>query len=180
MKSLIILFVICVSFNIHGQEYHFSLSSLGEDRLYNDPPDEYSLLEGGIILKGSGLYGEELWRYGWFLDYIPSNFLYRYDIDQSMITIGGTFGAAFDVSEAIQLQALAEVGYRHTNVSGDRDPYNGFALNLNLNGVYWLDGDIHPKLNLGFISQPDGGNSDRFISFGPQWYIGVGAIYLVD
>jgi hypothetical protein len=179
MRHTLTIVLLCLATFIQAQQYHFSLSSLfeHEEMAYFDPPNAYSALEGGLMLKASGVYGQSVLRYGWFVDYIPTNYVYRYDYDLEMISLGGIIGAAFDANDQIQIQALGEIGYRNSSLSLDLDSYSGLAINLNINGIYWLDGDFHPKANIGFQTQPDGGNSDVFFSYSPQWYIGIGVVY---
>ncbi|MEQ8627199.1 hypothetical protein [Ekhidna sp.] len=172
----IILFVLLVSAS--AQQYHVSINSVFEveEVAYFDPPDAFSALEGGLMIKAAGVYGESTLRYGWFINYIPSNYVYRYDFDLQMIGLGGVIGASFEVEDNIEIQPLAQIGYRVSLPSEDVDSYNGLAVNLNINGIYWLEGNVHPKLNFGFLTQPAGGNSDNTFTFSPQWFIGAGVV----
>lgn len=178
MKIYLTIILLTFFVSAGAQQYHFSVNSVFEieEVAYFDPPNAYSALEGGFMIKAEGVYGESIIRYGWFVNYIPSNYVYRYDFDLQMIGLGGVIGAAFEVEDNIEIQSLAQVGYRVSIPSEDLDSYNGFALNLNINGIYWLDGNIHPKLNFGFLTQPAGGNSDVTFTFSPQWFIGGGIV----
>ena len=175
----IFVLVLVISISAHSQQYHLSINSLFEveEVAYFDPPDAYSALEGGFMLKASGLYGESTLRYGWFFNYIPTNYVFRYDFDLQMLGIGGLIGAAFEVEDFGEIQGLLGVGIRGSFASDDLDDYSGLATNLNINGIYWLDGNIHPKLNFGFLAQPAGGNDDQTFTFSPQWYLGAGIVF---
>jgi len=179
-KLTILSLMLAVSVAAIGQQYHLSVNSVFEVEkvAYFDPPDAYSALEGGFMLKAMGLYGESTFRYGWFLNYMPSNYVYRYDFDLEMLELGGVVGAAFEASDDIEVQGLLEIGYRGSFPDlEDEDAFNGMALNLHVNGIYWLDGNFHPKLNFGFITQPTGGNEDITFTFSPQWFLGAGIVF---
>lgn len=181
MKKSILAILICCAisrlslaqpnFGLTAQ-YHFESEETG----YLDPPDRYSDLGPSIALRFDLIFEiGDVFEMGTYTLLSPSTEIYRLDATFFMGEIGFLIGPRFDVGSNHELRAYAQLGVKGL-FSSEFDPMGAFGTNLNANFVFNKDNKISPKVDIGFIAQPAGGNDDIFFSHSPYWYIGGGII----
>jgi hypothetical protein len=94
--------------------------------------------------------------------------------DVRILTFGGTIKARFHAAPAIQIRPGAAVGYQTIDIEG-ADSTKGFDLGAFVEVAHVVPGRrLEWLLELGFITQPSGGNADIDLSFGPIFYVAGG------
>lgn len=152
--------------------YHFE----SEETAYFDPPDRFSGLGSAIALRGSAEFpwGEHFIG-GPYLQIIPSMEVYRFDVSPIVFELGLMIGPRFPVSNH-EIRVTGQIGYRKVSSDSDFVDSDGLATNLNIEFLFNRENSISPKVALGFLAQPTGGNDEVFFSFSPYWYIGGGVV----
>jgi len=182
MKKLLILISIIAMpvYALAQVNWELSLNyHLGADEnVYLEEPDAFLSMESALGFKGRAtmpLGGTFVG--GLFLGYIPSVGLEEADTDASLLEFGLMFGPNFEVGD-MNLITTAEIGYRTTSVD-ESGISNLDGLGLNFNAALWIkpSESICPKVELGFITQPTGGNDDTSVTWSPYWYIGGGIVF---
>jgi hypothetical protein len=90
----------------------------------------------------------------------------------SMSEIGMVLKGRFNVSERVQIKPGAYVGYRSYG-SGAGD---GLGVNANVQVQYQM-GKMKPFIELGFLTQPAGGNKTAEATFSPVFQTSVGLAF---
>ncbi len=94
--------------------------------------------------------------------------------DTTITTLGGTLKARLDIGE-IELRPGVAVGYQVVDVDeSEVDDITGFDIGGFMEvSIPFVDA-AHGLVELGFITQPSGGNDDGEITWGPIIYLLVG------
>lgn len=113
---------------------------------------------GGFLLYGSsGLEGE---------------------VDATVITVGGTIKGRFPAGN-MEIRPGIVLGYQ--TITGEAFEDSDDSTGIDVGGTVELAVPISPKSDflgeIGFVSQPGGGNEDSEITFGPIFYIAGGASF---
>jgi hypothetical protein len=97
------------------------------------------------------------------------------DFDESanIITLGGTIKGRFKAGTSIYLRPGLALGYQMIGGDAFED-----VKGLNISAIFELVKSLQNKNaivgELGFITQPAGGNEDADVTFGPIFYLTVG------
>lgn len=94
-------------------------------------------------------------------------------LSANVFAIGGTLRARFQLEGGIQLRPGVILAYQST--SGDAfDDVSGLNVGLSFDVVFPLKGFNAIVGEIGFTSQPSGGNEDADVTWAPIFYIAVG------
>ena len=95
------------------------------------------------------------------------------DAGANIITLGGTIKGRFKAGTSIYLRPGLALGYQM--ISGDAfDDVSGLDVGAIFEIVKPLQNKNAIVGELGFITQPSGGNEDADVTFGPIFYLTVG------
>jgi len=138
-----------------------------------DPPGWDVDTEMGWMLNicGDAMVAPKL-SLGGFIIYAGTS-AEEFDESASIFTLGGTIKGRFTMQSGWQLRPGLAIGYQM--IGGDAfEDVNG----LDVGGIFEV---VKPLANkkalvgeLGFITQPSGGNDDADVTFGPIFYLNVG------
>ncbi|WP_143559095.1 hypothetical protein [Alkalispirochaeta americana] len=87
---------------------------------------------------------------------------------------GGALRARYFVTETFSLRPGLEFGYRRTTIEEVSDDPRGVGLNGTMEVQYHFPSGAIPYVDMGFMSQPFGGNRQWDITWGPRFYLSVG------
>ncbi len=179
MKKILItsLLIYCISLNTSAQvQWDLSLNYYfeTEETVYLDPPDLFSGLSSAIGIRGKAVFpwGNRFVG-GVLISYIPSVELIRFEEDGSFVELGVMVGPTFDIGD-LTLVTTGEISFRSIPTDNENLESTGLGTNLNVTLIFNSQNNISPKVELGFITQPAGGNDDLEYTFSPYWYIGGG------
>jgi len=182
MKNIILtsLLFSLITFSTNAQvRWDFSVDYLfeSEGTAFFDPPNRYSGLGSAVLLRVSPLFeiGEHFIG-GPYVSTIPSVEIFRFDVSPTLFELGFQIGPRFEIAGAHELRAMAQIGYRQWITSDEFISSNGLATNLNITFEFNKENALSPKVEIGFLTQPTGGNDEVFISFSPYWYVGGGIV----
>ena len=103
----------------------------------------------------------------------PTVTVFDEDYDANITTFGGTIKGRFGGADALQVRPGLAVGYQLISSDEGVDDVKG----LDVGGLVELSipaGSIRVPIELGFISQPAGGNDDSDVTFSPIFYLAGG------
>ncbi len=177
MKTLLLSFFLSASFLSSAQvQWGTALRYVFEGEGYLDPPDRYTALGSSIMFSGEAAFPWGDWLVGGgYVNFSSGVEIYYLDYSPSVLELGFFLGPQFDVGSDHQARAVAQIGYR--GWLGGGNAMEGLGTNLNMNFIFNKSSSISPKIDLGFVAQPVGGNDIYFFSHSPTWYIGGGAIF---
>ncbi|WP_319478308.1 outer membrane beta-barrel protein [Marispirochaeta aestuarii] len=100
-------------------------------------------------------------------------------VDGSFAEIGMGIKPRFFISPEISIKPGLNIGYRSLSSDSEYgDDVDGLAVNLSIEGQYHLaNSPVIPFLDIGFLSQPTGGNDYADITWAPIMYLSFGAAY---
>jgi hypothetical protein len=96
------------------------------------------------------------------------------DIKTSLISVGGTIKPRFMLSENLQLRPGLAFGYNAMKNDQMKDASNGLNVGMQIELTTKLQDGVGFVAELGFISQPTGGNDDGDITFPPIIFLTIG------
>lgn len=113
---------------------------------------------------------------GAYLNYSPTEVE---GVESSSTEFGMGIKPRFFISPEISIKPGLNIGYRSLSSDEDfADDVDGLAVNVSIEGQYhMLDSPVIPFVDLGFLSQPTGGNEFADITWAPIMYISFGAAY---
>jgi hypothetical protein len=105
----------------------------------------------------------------------PSVTLLGDDYGVTVTTLGATIKGRFNLQNGMQLRPGLAIGYQMTS----SDAYTDNVKGLGIGGIFEVVKPLANSKNalvgeLGFITQPSGGNSDVDVTFGPIFYLAFG------
>lgn len=98
----------------------------------------------------------------------------NYSKSSNVMTIGGTIKPRFALSDDIQIRPAIAFGYQYIKNEDMTDNSNGFDVGGQLEIAKYLANGGAIVGELGFISQPVGGDGTIDITFPPILYISIG------
>lgn len=162
-------------FTDRKRDIGIGLGYLFEGEAYFAFPDVYSGTAGSVFLRFFyDHYFSEKITAGGYVQFAPTAEFFRFD-NASMIELGLAFKPRFILADQFALKPGFNVGYRKFSSDNDFVDSNGLATNLSIELQYDWQRTFIPFFELGFLAQPAGGNDFTDITFGPKWYIMVGA-----
>ncbi len=111
---------------------------------------------------------------GFYLLYAPSVTIKEYDGGGDLVEFGLSFKTDFDLQDGMLARPGLNLGYRTLN-SSQIETIRGLGVNLSVQ-VMKPKVSSTPFFEVGFLSQPSGGNTDSDVTFAPILYIGGGII----
>lgn len=93
----------------------------------------------------------------------------------SVVGVGPTIKARFGIGEKLALRPSLSIGYQHGSWTGTAPTTTGLGIGLQLEGAFPLGAGVNGLVQLGFSTQPTGGNADIDLTWGPIFYLAVGA-----
>ncbi|MEL6916973.1 MAG: hypothetical protein AAFO99_04505 [Bacteroidota bacterium] len=162
------------------QEYGVSVGLLTEGSFYISELDENFGLESGFTLHGFyDHYITEKFSIGGNISVsFPS--LEILDENVTFYEFALALKPRFDVSDKVTYKPGFNIGYRIINapdIDEEGGTIQGLGLNLTNELQFHIDQGFTPFFDLGFISQPAGGNDDFNVTFSPLIMIRVGVVF---
>ena len=140
------------------------------DNLYVAEADEFFYVGDGVLLKGEAIrYLPAFSRRFGVGVFLQAGYLWYDGYEEiAMVEAGPAFSWRLQVEPFVVVPTLY-FGYRHY---GD-DAGDGLGINVSLQARY-PRGRYTPFLDVGFLTQPTGGNDDTDITFSPVFTLGAG------
>jgi hypothetical protein len=114
---------------------------------------------------------------GLFGHYVPSITYENSTVEQSMFEIGFAIKPRFTLSDTVILKPGLGIGYRKYS-SDEKTADNMQALGTNFScELQFVSKSFTPYIEVGFLAQPVGGNSDWSMDFPPIWYVMGGVAF---
>lgn len=140
-----------------------------------DPVDTEFDTDSGIVfgLKADTKVAEKM-SMGAFYQYSSFSILDGEDVDVN--TIGLTIKGKFENKSNIEIRPGLALGYQTCDSDALNDSTSGFDLGAFVEFAYPLLNKNKGAMTgeIGFITQPAGGNSDVDVTFGPIFYLAIG------
>ena len=92
----------------------------------------------------------------------------------SYTEVGLALKPRFFLGDNFTVKPGLNLGYRVINESFIEDPVTGLGIDLTTEIQFNIAGAFKPYVDLGFITQPTGGNEDSDITFGPVFNARIG------
>lgn len=173
MKNLLWALLLTVSLSAMGQELpkselSVSVGYMTEGEVYVWTPNVYGSVGETVLFRADFTgYFSDYFGVGGYLSY--ANPYYWAFGNVSMYEVGFVMKGRFKAGEKVLIKIPAYVGYRgYGNEAGQ-------ALAINLSGVFEYQGEqVKPFLDVGFLSQPTGGNDATTMTFSPTFQVSVG------
>ena len=183
-KILVIIAVILIALSVPGsspaydwnkEQYEFGvkLGMIFEGEVYMDPPDQYFDTDAGFMfaLRADAVVTPKM-SAGVFLHQI-SNATGAGD-EMTTTAIGGSLKVRLTMSPDLQLRPGLTIGYNMICGDAFQEDATGLELGAFLEAALHLQDGHMVTGELGFVSQPAGGNSDIDMTYGPTFYLLAG------
>lgn len=176
MKKIISALLLIFPLSLHAQdlpksEFGISAGYLFEGEVYLWEPNVYGSAGETFLLKADYV--------GYFSDYVGLGGYVSYGNPWydgletvTMSELGVEFITRFKTGDQFLFKPSVCLGYRSFGSGGGK----GFAVNLAA-ALQYSGEKVKPYLELGFISQPAGGNSSTDITFSPIFQTSVGITF---
>jgi hypothetical protein len=182
MKKLLIPMLLLMTSVISAQElrkdeFAISVGYLFAGELYVYAPVNryFSFGESYIVKLEYAHYFEAMSkRFGAGLYVSTANPYYGAFENVSMAELGILLKGRFNVSEKVQIKPWAYVGYRSYGSKAGQ----GLGVNANVAFQYQMQ-KIKPFVEIGFLTQPDGGTDAATATFGPTFQTSIGLAFWV-
>jgi len=179
-KTFLILTLLCIVSNLNAQklkntEFSISAAYMFEDAvLYFHEINQERFVGDTFLLKGDFSYFPDSFskRFGFGLYYTWAEPFYAFYDVVSQNEFGLSLKAKFNISRKIIFVPTAYIGYR----SYDGEAGEGMGVNFSAIFQFPLD-KITPFLDIGFMTQPAGGNDETDITYSPVFVIGGGVSF---
>jgi hypothetical protein len=141
--------------------------SVDSDPYYNDFQKDNSFLMKGYL---DSIITPKF-CIGMYMHYAPSVTYENTYIEQSMIEFGFAIKPRFVLNDTVVLKPGLGIGYRKY-YSDSKTADNMQALGTNFScEIQFVSKKFTPYVEVGFLAQPVGGNSDWSMDFPPIWYL---------
>jgi len=176
MKRALFAWLVVFPLAVCGQdlpksEMSVSAGYLFEGEVYVWQPNQYGSVGETFLIKADYVgYFSDFVGMGGYVAY-GSPWYWAYET-VGMFEVGVVFKARFQAGEKFLFKVPVYVGYRSFG-----DPA-GNALGINLSGVLQYQGEnVKPFIDIGFLSQPIGGNDATDMTFGPVFQASLGVAF---
>jgi len=162
-----------------SRDFGISVGYIFEGSAYFAEPDRYSAHTAGPMIRAFyDSFLMERFAVGLYAQAALSDFP-RYTTEEGTILVELGFSAKprFLVGEKMALKPGLNVGYRTYLADDEYVQSDGLGLNLGLELQYDIGASYLPFLEVGFISQPWGGNDETDITFDPITYVQLGIAF---
>ena len=99
------------------------------------------------------------------------------DVPDQMLEVGGTIRFIVQAAPQIKVRPGVGLGYRTISGGDDIDDIAGMGVNLSVEIEYDRPTGVDPYADVGFITQPNGGNDDVDVTWGPILYLMGGVVF---
>lgn len=132
--------------------------------------------DAGFLLRAfADMYVAPKFAVGAYFNYTSSEVE---GLDATSVEFGMALKPRFFLSPDISVKPGLNIGYRNSSIDiPASDNVDGLAVNLSVELQYHLGTGLIPFLDIGFLSQPTGGNSDSDVTWAPIFYINFGAAF---
>jgi hypothetical protein len=173
MKKSFVAGLLVISLAAMGQELpkselSVSLGYLMEGEVYVWTPNVYGSVGETVLFKADYTgYFSDYFGVGGYVSY--ANPYYWAFGNVSMYEVGFLLKGRFKAGEKMLIKLPVYVGYRgYGNEAGQ-------ALAINVSGVFEYQSEkVKPFLDIGFLSQPTGGNDATSMTFSPTFQVSAG------
>jgi hypothetical protein len=178
MKKLMIVLLMMTSVvtaqELKKDEFGISIGYLFAGEMYAATPNRYYSFGESYLLKLEWAHYFEAMskRFGVGLFVHTASPYYGPSETISMSEIGLVLKGRFNASEKIQIKPGAYIGYRSYG-SGAGD---GLGVDASVQ-VQYLMNKVKPFFEVGFLTQPTGGNTSTEITFGPVFQTSLGIAF---
>jgi hypothetical protein len=93
----------------------------------------------------------------------------------SVFGVGAAIKARFAVADSFALRPGLNIGYQHGSWSGSTGTTTGLGVGALVEAVVALSRGLNGLIQIGFTTQPAGGNKDIDLTWAPIFYLAVGA-----
>jgi hypothetical protein len=162
--------------NAQGQKWNFTFKGglLMPGGVTVDPPGRDFDTGSGWLLNAyfDGMVAPKLSIGAFLLLSGPSVTVLGDDYGVTITTLGATVKGRFTLQNGMQLRPGLAIGYQMTSSDAYSDNVNG----LDVGGLFEVAKPLAGGRNalvgeIGFITQPSGGNSDADVTWGPIFYL---------
>lgn len=142
--------------------------------VYVSWPGVYVGTDAGLLLgvKAEAMVAPKL-SVGFFFQH-GSTTLTDYNETANIDTLGGTIKAHFTQAGGIQIRPGIAIGYQTISSSAFSEDISGLDVGGLIEVAFPTEKGKAITAELGFITQPAGGNSDTDVTFGPIFYLTIG------
>ena len=175
--AVLALFPLCISAS-HAQgeknEFGVSVGMLTAGEYYVAEFDMYQGTSSGLMLHA--FYDHFVATHfglGVFFSFSRPE-LNFFEEPASYTEVGFALKPRFFLGDIVTLKPGLNLGYRVVNESFIEDPIIGLGIDLTTEIQFNIAQAFKPYLDLGFITQPAGGNEDSDITFGPTFNARIG------
>jgi hypothetical protein len=133
--------------------------------------------DSSFLLRAfADMYVTPKFAIGAYINYSPTEVE---GVESSATEFGMAIKPRFFMSPEISIKPGLNIGYRALSADEEfADDVDGLAVNLSIEGQYHMeDSLVIPFVDIGFLSQPTGGNDFADITWAPIMYISFGAAY---
>ena len=153
-----------------------AMGVLFEGEAYFAYPNKYSAHSSAMMFRVFyDYYLMEKLSVGVYGNFAPTEFP-RYDV-ATMYEFGVTLKPRFMVSPVIAVKPGLNLGYRMYSSGTDIVDMDGLGLNFSCEVQYDIEKTIIPFAEIGFISQPAGGNDITDVTYDPVFYLLGGVVF---
>jgi hypothetical protein len=179
-KLLIIVSFILFAGTIYSQEMPSSYSVNFKGGLFMTGPGKPNYGGNKFDLKVSPLIKADLdgilvpkLSMGLFLLYTPMK-AKDYDKNSNLFSVGMTIKPRFTLGDVAQIRPGIAIGYNHIKNDDMDDPSNGLNIGFQIEVSKMIQENLGIVGELGFVSQPVGGDGNYDLTFPPIFYICFG------
>jgi len=168
---LFLLFCIIFTNQVIADESNVSIKAglLMEGEMYADPPDEYYDTDSGLMfqLNLETMLAEKLSAGVFYLRASTG----AYEEKATINTYGVTLKAHINRNSNVRIRPGIAIGYQTIDLGFGGDDITGLDIGGFIEVAFSKIGENDLIAELGFITQPAGGNKDSDVTFGPILYI---------
>ena len=170
----IIFIILCVPLLNYAQDQSWNLGLKGgiffPGEVYVNPPDDYFDTEMGwlINISADAMVAPKLSMGGFFLHVNTTDEYFEEDV--GINTFGVTLKARFRLASGIQIRPGVAIGYQLINGEELFEDVKGLEVGAVFEIAKPLGSGRAILGELGFITQPSGGNEDIDMTFGPIFF----------
>jgi hypothetical protein len=179
-KLLVFISFIVFTVTVYSQESPSSYSLNFKGGLFLTGPGKPKYGGSEFELKASPLFKADLdgilvpkLSMGLFCLYTPMQ-AKNYDQKSNLFSVGMTIKPRFSISESAQIRPGIAIGYNHIKNDEMKDPSNGLNVGFQLEISKWIQDNLGVVGEIGFVSQPVGGDGSYDLTFPPIFYVCFG------
>jgi hypothetical protein len=139
----------------------------------SDPGGDHDTKTGFLVQGALDYYVVPRLSTGLFLQYQSVGLVYSGET-ASVLGVGAAIKARFAIADAIALRPGLSIGYQHGSWSGSTGTTSGLGVGAMVEGVFPLGRSVNGLVQVGFTTQPSGGNKDITLTWAPIFFLAAG------